>query len=159
MILVSKNARISRPKTKVVGIETIIKNDQFKAHIGKHQDGDNNPVNIAKLIGSDTLKNFAIKLAEMHTPINIDYYAKFGVTRVAVTHLEPKKASLDNLPAQSINKPIQSDAKLVDTQDKKKECICNKCGAKVSYVVAKFCWNNVAKFGGNAFCMDCQKTL
>lgn len=159
LILVSKNARISRPKTKIAGIETIIKNDQFKAHIGKHLDSDNNPVNIAKLIGSDTLESFAKKLAEMHIPINIDYYAKFSVTRVAATHLEPKKELLNHLPAQPINTLTQSDAKLVSTQDKKKECICNKCGAKISFIVAKFCWNHVAKFGGNAFCMNCQKSI
>jgi hypothetical protein len=48
VVLVSKNARISRPKTKIAGVESIIKSDQFRSMIDRATDGDNNPLTMAK---------------------------------------------------------------------------------------------------------------
>lgn len=86
LILVSKNARISRPKSKVSGIDTIIKNDQFKNKIDQLLDADNNPLVLAKLISSETLEKFARELAAIHRPIQIDWHAKFGMPRFEPTH-------------------------------------------------------------------------
>lgn len=83
LILVSKNARINRPKTKIDEIDSIIKNDQFKAKIDKSFDADNNPLTLAKLISSETLEEFARSLAAIHRPIEFDWHAKFGLPKVA----------------------------------------------------------------------------
>ncbi len=41
----------------------------------------------------------------------------------------------------------------------KSKLACSSCGIQVGYNVAKFCWFNKAKFGGNVYCMDCQKKV
>ena len=44
-------------------------------------------------------------------------------------------------------------------QKPKQKLVCHSCGTSVGYNVAKFCWFNKPKFGGNIYCMDCQKTV
>ena len=173
LILISKSARISRPKTKILDIDTIIKNDQFKAQVDKLRDADNNLLNAAKIVGSDTLEAFAQKIAELHIPINFDWYAKFGLTRIAASRLSVKQPLADykidiknDDPQQNYENTNNKNAvtkkpsieKLADIASEKKKLICKQCGEVVSYTVAKFCWFNKPKFGGNVFCMDCQKT-
>jgi len=41
----------------------------------------------------------------------------------------------------------------------KQKLVFHACGASVGYNVAKFCWFNKPKFGGNIYCMDCQQTV
>lgn len=159
LILVSKHARISRPKAKIAGIETILKNDQFKTHIDKVNEKDNNAFNLAKLIGSDTLKSFAKKLADMHIPICIDYYAKFGNSRIAVSHLRSEYLVSDKIVNASAQKTELENNVKVETEEAKKKLVCHQCGVKISFTVAKFCWNNNAKFGGNGYCMNCQRKV
>jgi hypothetical protein len=52
----------------------------------------------------------------------------------------------DALPADTAAKP-------------KQKLICHGCSAPVPYNVAKFCWFNKPKFGGDLYCMACQKTV
>ena len=73
VILVSKNARISRPKTEVAGVESIIKCDQFRSLIDCATDSDRNPLTIAKLISTDTLENFARNIVAQHEPIAFNW--------------------------------------------------------------------------------------
>ena len=42
---------------------------------------------------------------------------------------------------------------------KKSKLVCESCAAPVPYNVARFCWFNKPKFGGNVYCMDCQKLV
>lgn len=44
LVLVSKNARIGRPKAKIDGLDFIIKNDQLKTRIDKEIDANSNPL-------------------------------------------------------------------------------------------------------------------
>ena len=44
-------------------------------------------------------------------------------------------------------------------QEPKQKLVCHSCGTAVGYNVAKFCWFNKPKFGGNIYCMDCQKIV
>lgn len=151
LVMVSKNARITRPKSKFDGMDSIIKNDQFKAKIDKQIDSDNNPLNLAKLIGSDTLEVFAREIAALHKPISFNWTAKFGLSPTAPS-IEP------------ISIPVQTAAPSSETIEEpatkpKQKLICAACGQPVPYNVAKFCWFNKPKFGGNIYCMDCQKTV
>ena len=152
LVLVSKTARISRPKTKIEGIETIIKNDQLKAKIDRDIDKDNNILGAAKIIGQDTLEDFARRLAEAHRPIKFDWAAKFGLPAVAPSSSPEKVVAPppEASPAPEIAEPAG---------DKKSKLACSSCGTVVAYNVAKFCWFNKPRFGGKVFCMDCQKAV
>lgn len=148
LILVSKGARISRPRAKIDGMDAIIKNDQVFKFIDKSLDQSNTPLLMAKIIGQDTLKALACDIARLHKPITFDWTAKFGLPKEppAVPRAEP--AALMQEAAQLAAEPEQKP---------RQKLICHSCGAAVGYSVAKFCWFNKPKFGGNIYCMDCQK--
>ncbi|MFA7400654.1 MAG: nuclease-related domain-containing protein, partial [Sideroxydans sp.] len=80
LVLVSKGARISRPKEKLDALDCVIKNDQLKSRIERDRDADSNPLNAARIIGQDTLEDFARRLAAIHKPLTFDWAAKFGIS-------------------------------------------------------------------------------
>jgi len=165
LVLVSKNARISRPKTaskEIDGLNSIIKTDMLYTTLQKSNDS-NSPLGIAKLIGSDTLMQLAGGLAKKHKRLDMDVAAKFGLSKPASVPSAPKvqppvvtqKPTPQPAPT-SVTAPVPSET-AVDKP--KQKLICHSCAATVPYNVAKFCWFNKPKFGGNVFCMECQKKV
>lgn len=152
-VLVSKNARISRPSKKSNELESIVKTDQFISHIGKLIENDNNPLAIVKLVGADTVEKLAIDLVNQHRPIKFNWAARFGLSDLSgVAESTPTKAYRSELKA--VSPQIEA-----DEDSPKKKLICHSCGTKISYKVGVFCWNNTKKFGGHAYCLDCQKNV
>ena len=158
LVLVSRNAHIRRPKAKVVGIDSVIKNDQIKARIWKDIDASNNPLLIARLIGQDTLEQFARRLAAAHKPISFAWHARFGLAPETVP-LTPSVVPAQVDPSASVAAAeIQAEG-TAQAEFKKSKSVCVSCGVSLSYAVAKFCWTNKRRFGGNAYCMNCQKNI
>lgn len=92
LVVVSKNARISCPKTKGWWNDGIVKADQVKARIEKSFDSDNNILLAAKIISADTLESFANGLAALHTPASFDWCAKFGLPKTVPVQTKPAEA-------------------------------------------------------------------
>lgn len=134
VVMVSKSARISRPKKKVEGVDSVIKCDQFRTMIERANERDDNPLTIAKVIGAEALENFARAIVAQHQPIAFNWAAKFGL----------KDKSEDAAAAAAEAKP-------------KKKLICTKCSVAVEFNVARFCWLNEARFGEGIYCRDCQQ--
>lgn len=157
IVLVSKNARITRPKK--FDASNVIKSDQFESWIQKHIDGLS-PLQLAKLVSEETLVDIGRQLVLRHKPLKPDYLSKFGIearTLVAPTAMptvvrepEPEPFS-SGLEGTAGNSP--------ESEEKKSRLICVSCGAKVTYAVAKFCWNNKKRFDGEVFCMECQRKV
>jgi hypothetical protein len=165
IVLVSKNARISRPKTQIAGVESIIKSDQFRSLIDRATDSDNNPLTMAKLIGADTLENFARNIAAQHKPIAFNWAAKFGLSENlpesspgAVARFHAAPPPLPTALAASIR---SEDVRLVTEEMKKpkKKLICATCSEPVELNVARFCWFNKTRFGENIYCRECQQAI
>ncbi len=136
LVLVSKGARIARPKAKLDGLEAVIKNDQLFKTIDKAVDDSGPLSSIAKIVSTDTLEGVARAVAKLHQPLVFNWHGKFGLTeQVAPRTTDSPKTSAPSSKLQ-----------------------CHGCGCTVPYNVAKFCWFNKPKFGGNVFCMNCQKT-
>lgn len=149
LVVVSKNARVSRPKTKGWWDDGIVKADQVKARIDKTFDSDNNIFTAAKIIGSDTLETFARGLAALHVPASFDWHAKFGLPREVVAPVA-KPAQVEPVEVKSEDKP----------EPKKSGRVCHSCGEPVEDKVVTFCIRfNKARFGGNVYCQDCQKAI
>lgn len=161
IVLVSKNARISRPKTKIAGVESIIKSDQFRSLIDRAGDSDNNPLTMTKLIGTDTLESFARNISGQHKSIAFNWAARFGLAEIASgctpCPATTAKATPKLTPA-SIN---CEDMGSVKTEGKgpKKKLICATCSESVELNVARFCWFNKASFGENIYCRECQQAI
>jgi hypothetical protein len=163
LVLVSKTARISRPKASIAGIDAVLKNDQLKARIDKNIEADNNVLGAVKLIGSDTLEELARALANEHRPIRIDWAAKFGLPPQAPASRPPPRPTTFAQIGTGPPPVPQPTAAKVETPaggaGKQSKLVCAACGISVSYSVAKFCWVNKPRFGGLVYCMDCQKKV
>ncbi|CAN5311276.1 hypothetical protein BH11PSE9_BH11PSE9_06680 [soil metagenome] len=81
-VLVSKRSRITRPKAKVAGIESIVKNDQFREMIERRIDEESVTKSLltsVKFISAETLEEFATQISKLHRPKRFDWAAKFGL--------------------------------------------------------------------------------
>lgn len=141
LVLVSSKARITRPSKPFPGLDEIIKVDQIKANLDKAMDDDNNPLTLAKLVSSETVKAFAERLVALHTPHQFNWHGKFG------------------LPVQVDEPAAVEVVENAEFEPKKSKLACNTCGTVVAYNVAKFCWFNKPRFGGQVYCYECQKNL
>jgi hypothetical protein len=169
LVLVSKKARITRPKAKIKGLECIIKNDQFFQTVDKGFGATNNPLLMARVVGQDTLEELAREIVKLHKPITFDWAAKFGLPDFvpAATFSgyipQPPKHDVNQTAESASAIKTESDSREVPPAKKvpkpKKKLICDSCGVPVAYNVAKFCWFNKKKFGENIYCMDCQKKI
>jgi hypothetical protein len=144
-VLVSKAARISRPKTAIPGLDKVVKTDQFVSQLSRAID-QSGPLAMARVISQDTLEAFGRQLAALHKPIQFDWAAKFGLAQAEGPTPDSAPEAAQPAPVATEPVPAQSKSKLV----------CSACDAPVSYAVAKFCWN-ARRFGGKVFCMACQK--
>jgi len=142
LILVSKNARITRPQARIKGLDDIMKVDQVRAHIDRAIDDDNNVLSVAKVIGSGTLKDFANRLAALHTPIAWNWHAQFGLPR----EIARPVAIGASEAAPGGNKP-------------KPMLACHSCKAVVTDKNVAYCEANRARFGGRVYCIPCQRTV
>lgn len=157
LVLVSKGARISRPKSKIDGLEAIIKNDQIFKFIDKAIDQSNNPLLMAKIIGQDTLEALARDISRLHKPISFDWLAKFGMAKEAPSTPIAKQVPATSMPKADVSATTSEVVQSAADHKPKQKLVCHTCGASIGYNVAKFCWFNKPKFGGNIYCMDCQK--
>lgn len=148
LILVANSAIIKRPKNSEnkAELERVIKNEQLLKRINKDID-DMSPssvlhqfVSVSKIISSETLLNFAERLAKLHKPLKMDWKARFGIT----TNSESDKQAAPT---------VQTD------REPKRRLFCASCGKSVSPNVAKFCWQNKTRFNGKVYCFDCQKNV
>lgn len=85
LVLVSKNARIGRPKE--FDTSRVLKSDQLQSWITKHVDSGS-PLMMAKVVGMETLTGIAQQLVALHRPLVPDYRAKFGVTEAMLQPAE-----------------------------------------------------------------------
>lgn len=164
VVLVSKSARISRPKAKVVGVESLVKSDQFKSLIERTNDSDNNPLTMAKLIGADTLENLARAIAAQHKPIEFNWAGKFGLSEtlpgyvpaVAISQATPPPL---RTPGVASLLSANTEPSTEEGKKPKKKLICSTCSDPVPFNVARFCWLNKTRFGEGIYCRECQKAV
>jgi len=134
LVIVSNQARISRPRGKVAagieGLESVVKVERLIATIYKSLD-QRSPAAMLKIVTTTELETFARRLAALHTPIQFDWPARFGI------------ASQPQEPAVALPRPPVRPA-------------CLKCGRHVSDAVIAFCQSRPRQFGGAVYCIDCQ---
>ncbi len=131
LVLLSSKARISRPSGKQPpGHDSVIKVDQLVRTL----DGQFDKMGVRETLGRvpnlitpTTLGEFALAMAEAHKPIRTDWAARFGIGSADRSGLESAGG------------------------------ICAVCGASVSGIVAAFCHDNAARFGGRILCYKCQR--
>lgn len=86
LVLVSKNARIGRPKT--FKTDRVLKSDQLQKWIEKNLESGS-PLSIAKIVSLETLTEIGRQLVALHKPLVPDYKAKFGITEEMLRPVAP----------------------------------------------------------------------
>jgi len=172
LVLVSKGARISRPKAKVPGLESVVKVDQLFQVTDKALD-DSNPLTLAKVVSEQTVQDLAREIARHHKPASFNWAAKFGlppwVARDApALARQPHQAGpgaavsmapgarLPAMPPAVVPVDIQATPAQAERDKPAREYRCHACAVIVEQKVARFCWFNKPKFGGHIYCMGCQ---
>lgn len=132
LIMVSPKSRIT-----VEGIHDgfrIIKADAFHKMVDEHI-GKIPITQMAKTISSDSLRKLAEALAARHVPLEIDWYARFGLTR--------------SDPEPSVDQPVAEGRGM----------ICEGCAGPLSKAEHFWCIKNKAKYAGKRLCRGCQPHL
>jgi Nuclease-related domain len=148
LVVVSKNARISRPSSKGWWSDGIVKADQVRSRILKDIDDDMNVLGVTKVVSSGTLETFAKQLAAMHRPAAFNWPAKFGLP-AEVTLVQTKVVAEAAVPVGPAPERAPGNSKWT----------CFACQTPVELKVARFCWFQKAKFGGQIYCQSCQAPL
>ena len=142
LVLVSKQARISRPKTKAArdridGLDSVVKVDQLKSLMDK--DWETKGIsNFARLVGKGEIEKVARDLVALHRPASVDWAARFGLTATPSAPPTPPE------PTPQVTEAPAGPA-------------CQACGKRVSQAVIDFCAARTDVFGGRTLCMDCQR--
>lgn len=145
-VLVSPSARIDRPLKQSFDTSMVIKADAFISYLEKELDKDSigSVLSLTKLIGVDTLEDFAQKIIRLHRPGTFNYAAKFGIDE-------------NSIRATQINQ-ISPAATTTKENDKAATRTCDQCGIEIEEKVVYYCRINKAKFNGKALCQSCQKS-
>jgi len=163
-ILVSPTSRLTKPKTGTFDTSMVIKADQFMEQFNKDLE-DASLISIAKVISVDTLKSFAERLALCHKTLTIDYEARFGLNavvsqgNVAEAGEAPKPSDSKAIEQVQPNDEVADDKGAYAKKSARTGYFCAKCRKDISKKVAMFCFTNKDKFGGKAYCFECQKEV
>ncbi len=147
-VLVAPKSRIARPPQKRFDTSMVIKADLFFEEMNRFVDQIGTLTamkEMTKIVSSETIERLARQLVRFHKPRTVDYWARFGIT--------PEQIS----PRPNAPKPARSTPNNARSEETSRRYFCAKCGKTISRKVAKFCFQHRERFGGRAYCMDCQK--
>ncbi len=145
-ILVSPQSRVIKPSKEHFDASMVIKADTLRSQINKEFDERKFSgviTDIGKLSSAETVMEITRKLAKLHKPAKIDFKSRFGITEKT----EPPKTSPEKKEAED------------SSRQSEKKFYCSKCKKSITKKVADFCWQNKERFGGRAYCYDCQKDI
>jgi hypothetical protein len=146
VVLLSPTSKITRPDSAHFDLSTVHKADAFTSAIDKVMD-KKSIIEAPKIIGSDTLNDFAEKLAKLHRSGSFDYAAKFGVQEKASPHVTAPVSLAPTLsPAQAapVPAPIVAEKLVAYAQPACRGC--SSANLSIQY----------GKFGYYFKCSDCS---
>ena len=144
--LVSTGATISRPRGEAGdAFSDVIKADQFFDHMQSHFKANTSTLMLGKVISTDTLRKVTQSIANLHTPITMNYAAKFGIN--------PRPAARQTAPPVTEQPAVQPQAAQPKQGSREPKIYnCATCGDIVELKVARFCWFNKLRFNNEIRC-------
>lgn len=149
VVLFSKTAQIKRP----IKFDTraVMKAEQFKSWIEEESNSLKPSVRdfiqVARVVSPETITDLGIRLVARHKPMIPNYHAKFGLPEADLLE-DSQKVDV----AESADKQIRR-ASAKGARDN----WCFSCNEKIGRDVAQYCWDHKPRFGGRAYCRNCQK--
>lgn len=161
LVLVSDRARITRPEraaaSRVDGLETVIKMDQFTATVMRTFD-ERSSFAMVKAVGTETLANVARSLATLHVPATFDWTARFGLSPTPTVPTMPSRVAVPQAePAPVMPATAAPPAMPATPTTSTAMSACAACGKPISEAVIAFCAERPARFAGASYCMTCQR--
>lgn len=158
LILVSNNARISRPRSKAteaaVGADEVIKVERLRATLDAASDV-RSVLELSRAVGAETVQRLAAELAALHRPPPpIDWAARFGVRPSTAPEPDQPSGREATEPHLGPRPGGQPQAKSGRGRDSGKAC--DACGVPVSIGVMRYAQEHAARFRGRLLCMRCQ---
>jgi len=101
VVLISNEARITRPGKPFPGMETVLKSDSLRSTIERRIDqesGLSTLTSVARMVSADTLEELARQVAQLHRPKRFDWAAKFG--------LPAGSDAQEAVPSHQIQEPV-----------------------------------------------------
>lgn len=158
IITFSNNVKITRPKTgSVEWIDQVMKVENFVDFINKEAEkiSIKDFLYITQVLSKDGLVKFAQDLAEQHKPLQMDWYARFGIEKPLP---KPEPGQRQRQRSQSSkSQVVETGPKPTSKKKIKKKFFCDDCTIEISYVVARFCWFNKKRFNEKIYCRSCQE--
>lgn len=159
LVLIS-DGRITRPRAPVAGIESLIRTDLVISHVETAYE-KGNLLDLAKLIGSDTLESLGAQLAGLHQPIEYDWERRFRLNgpKAAPPRLAGAAPPAPKSPSRPVTAkvvPLRPQPAPSPVPPKAPAAQCDDCEAPVSNGVKQYCAKNADRFGHRVLCMDCQ---
>ena len=116
---------------------------------------------VTGIVSEKTLFNFAQGLASEHTPILMNYEAKFGLSSISgcLSSASLPLADFAVVASEAAKDEIVALPQIRQTSDAGKgegRDVCATCGTGVDAKVRWFCQRNKARFGGKILCRQCQ---
>jgi hypothetical protein len=146
LILISHGS-ITRPRTPVPQIETVIKNDQLRSTITRSLDKVGF-TGLAKLIGPATLHDLGRQVLALHRPITRRWAAQFGLTPIETS--TPVVGPWPTTPTVVCRRigAAPPPAGLPS---------CASCGCGVTAGIVAYCARD-DRFARQVYCIKCQAT-
>jgi hypothetical protein len=143
LILVSNNAVIKRPRTKVAGVDAVIKAERLKTGVYDTWD-DRIRTMFQRLVSTETIERLARDLVALHQPKGFDWAAKF--------RLDLALADSGSSPGT----PTRPEAADRGAPSDPSGRLCERCGGPTTFAEVAFCRYNRPRFVGRTYCRPCQ---
>jgi hypothetical protein len=134
LVVISNHSRLTRPKGRVDGLETVVKADKLRRTIEAQL--DDRLRGVLRVVSQAELERFATDLAALHRPSPIDVEERFGVAQPPTPSVVAKAAR----PASALSRSQPA---------------CERCDRALTKQEAWFCRLN-KRFSGGLYCADCQ---
>ncbi len=115
-----------------------------------------------RVLTSDELRKLAETLVQYHRPKRRNYWARFHISsRAKSAKIRETSPKYSGKSAKSKVTPASKAAQAGDTPRSASKSVyfCARCKKPISRKVALFCFQHKERFGGRAYCMDCQKAF
>lgn len=153
-VLVHPKATITRPASKVLSTDNVVKADAIETWHRRWADKDvgvTGTINAFLNIRSqDTVRDWGEKLASQHRPGDLLALPDFIRPRDMPSTRVSESLSTNTGPSDASNSPDDA---------LKRKLICITCGNKISFAEGKFCWANERRFSGFQYCREHQSEI
>ena len=158
LVLISRGA-IQRPKSRIDGLETVIKTDQLHTTISRKVE-TRSLLDLVKLVSQPTLHGIGRQIADLHQPIAFNWRSRFGFGQAAAAVTAERHS--DKVVPISIRTVISETKRRIEVGEEHlprpaSRLRCAMCNTAISAAVERYCRANSEKFDSRILCMICQK--